>query len=180
MTIDLLIRNGFVIDGSGRPGRIADLGVSAGKIVGVGEDCGSATRVMDADGLVVAPGFIDVHTHYDAQAFWDPMLTPSSLHGVTTIVGGNCGFSIAPLSPHSSEYVPRMLARVEGMPIESLLAGVPWDWSSTGEFLQRLDRQLALNSAWLIGHSALRGCVMGPDAVLDCDTRAALRNGNAA
>ena len=79
-------------------------------------------------------------------------------------MGGNCGFSIAPLSPHSSEYVPRMLACVEGMPIESLLAGVPWDWSSTGEFLQRLDRQLALNSAWLIGHSVLRGCVMGPDA----------------
>ena len=120
VTIDLLIRNGFVIDGSWetRP----DCGPRGFRREDRRRRGGlwSATRVMDADGLVVAPGFIDVHTHYDAQAFWDPMLTPSSLHGVTTIVGGNCGFSIAPLSPHSSEYVPRMLAR-RGMPISRCL-----------------------------------------------------------
>ena len=162
--LDITLRGGFVIDGTGAERRRADVGIQDGRIVALGNDVPRATREIDVSDLVVAPGFIDVHTHYDAQAFWDPMLTPSILHGVTTVFGGNCGFSIAPLSPASAEYVRPMLARVEGMPIESLVAGVPWDWKSTADFLERLDGKLALNSGWLVGHSALRGVVMGSAA----------------
>ena len=162
--LDTTLRGGFVIDGTGAERRRADVGIKDGRIVALGNDVPAATREIDVSNLVVAPGFIDVHTHYDAQAFWDPMLTPSILHGVTTVFGGNCGFSIAPLSPASAEYVRPMLARVEGMPIESLVAGVPWDWRSTADFLERLDGKLALYSGWLVGHSALRGVVMGPKA----------------
>src|SRR5215831_15647908 len=109
--LDLVVRNGLVVDGTGAPATRADVGVSGGRIVAIGEVDDTAAHTIDADGLVVAPGFIDPHTHYDAQIMWDPALTPSSFHGVTTIVGGNCGFSVAPLNADSADYLMRMLAR---------------------------------------------------------------------
>ncbi|HPG26527.1 MAG TPA: amidohydrolase family protein, partial [Myxococcota bacterium] len=116
-------------------------------------------------GRVVAPGFVDVHTHYDAQAFWDGTLSPSPYHGVTTVLAGHCGFSIAPLSPDAGEYLMKMLSRVEGMPLESLAEGVPWDWQSFGEYLGKLDGKLSVNAGFMVGHSALRRVVMGERAV---------------
>ena len=130
---DTLIRGGTLIDGTGAPGRRADVGLRDGRIAAIGELSEPAAETLDAQGRVGAPGFIDIHTHYDAQVFWDPTLSPSPFHGVTTIVGGNCGFSIAPLVPEAGGYLMRMLARVEGMPIERLEEGVPWDWQSFGD-----------------------------------------------
>ncbi|MBC8483698.1 MAG: amidohydrolase family protein, partial [Actinobacteria bacterium] len=123
--------------------------------------------VRAADGRIVGAGVVDVPTHYGAQPFWDGTLSPSPLHGVTTVIGGNCGFTIAPLSddPADGEYLMRMLSRVEGMPLESLLEGVPWDWKSTAEFLDAGDPLLAINAGYKVGHSALRRVVMGEDAV---------------
>jgi N-acyl-D-aspartate/D-glutamate deacylase len=163
--LDWIIRNGLLLDGTGAAGRVGDVGIRGDRIVAVGAVDEPAERTVDATGLAVAPGFVDIHTHYDAQAFWDPMLTPSPLHGVTTVFGGNCGFSIAPLSEEAGAYLKGMLARVEGMPLESLEAGVPWDWRSFGEYLSRLDGRLAINAGFLVGHSALRRVVMGPAAV---------------
>lgn len=161
---DLVIRNGTVIDGTGQPARHADVGIREGRIVATGEVDGTAARQLDADGRVVCPGFIDVHTHLDAQAFWDPLLSPSPLHGVTTAIAGNCGFTIAPLSPSTGEYLMPMLAKVEGMPLESLRTGVPWDWGTTSEYLERLDGTLAINTGFMVGHSAIRRLVMGEAA----------------
>src|SRR4051812_30558324 len=130
--LDLIIRHGEVIDGTGAPRRRADVGIAGGRIDAIGDlSSATAVRIIDAAGKVVTPGFVDVHTHYDAQAFWDGTLSPSPLHGVTSVFAGNCGFSIAPLSadPADAAYLMRMLARVEGMPLESLDAGVPWDWT---------------------------------------------------
>ncbi|MBK7949217.1 MAG: amidohydrolase family protein [Deltaproteobacteria bacterium] len=162
---DILIRGGLVVDGSGAPARRADVALRDGRIRAIGELSGPARETIDATGRIVAPGFVDVHTHYDAQVFWDPTVSPSLYHGVTTVVGGNCGFSIAPLTPDAGEYLMRMLARVEGMPLASLREGVPWSWSSFGEYLGLLDGRLAVNAGFMVGHSAIRRVVMGERAV---------------
>jgi N-acyl-D-aspartate/D-glutamate deacylase len=163
--LDVVIRGGTIVDGSGAPGQPGDLGIRDGRIVAIGEVTEEARETIDAAGKVVAPGFVDVHTHYDAQAFWDGTLSPSPYHGVTTVMAGNCGFSIAPLAPDAGEYLMRMLARVEGMPLESLEVGVPWDWTSFGEYLGKLDGKLSVNAGFMVGHSAIRRVVMGERAV---------------
>lgn len=162
--LDTLITGGLVVDGTGAAPFRADVGVRDGRVVSLGTESEPARRTIDADGRVVSPGFVDVHTHLDAQAFWDPSLGPSPLHGVTTAFAGNCGFSIAPLSAESGGYLMTMLARVEGMPLASLTAGVPWDWSSTAEYLERLDGTLSINTGFMVGHSAMRRLVMGEAA----------------
>src|SRR5438105_7543926 len=149
---DLVIKGGEVVDGTGAPRRRADVAVQDGRVVEIGDLDGTARRTIDVDGRVVAPGFVDVHTHLDVQGFWDPTLSPSPLHGVTTVLGGNCGFTVAPLTDEAGEYLMRMLSRVEGMPLESLQHGVPWDWTSTAEYLDRLDGTLALNAGFMVGH----------------------------
>ena len=162
---DVVIRNGLVIDGTGAPGQIADVALNDGRIAAVGEVSESGAREIDAQGLVVAPGFVDIHTHFDAQVFWDTTLSPSPLHGVTTVISGNCGFTIAPLEPEHGDYMMQMLARVEGMPLTSLQQGVPWNWRTFGEYLDAIDGSLMPNAGFLVGHSALRRTVMGERAV---------------
>ena len=162
---DVVIRNGLVVDGTGNPGRTADVAIRDGRIVAIGEVSDKGNHEIDAEGLVVAPGFVDVHTHFDAQVFWDTTLSPSPLHGVTTVISGNCGFTIAPLEPEHGDYMMRMLARVEGMPLASLQQGVPWNWRTFGEYLDAIDGSLMPNAGFLVGHSALRRTVMGERSV---------------
>jgi len=163
--LDRLIRGGVVIDGTGAPRRTADIGIRDGRIAAIGRISEAARETVDADGAIIAPGFIDIHTHYDAQLLWDKSLTPSCFHGVTTIVGGNCGFTIAPLSDDGGRYIRRMLSRVEGMPLESLEAGGDWGWKSFGEYLDTVDQGLGINAGFLVGHSAIRRVVMGDAAI---------------
>jgi N-acyl-D-amino-acid deacylase len=139
MEYDLLVRGGRVVDGSGLPGYQADVGVRGGKIVDVGRLTGSAARIVDAAGLVVAPGFVDHHTHLDAQLFWDPYGTCEPQHGVTSVVMGNCGLTLAPMREGGEDAMVKSFVRVEAMPREALEAGVPWGWHSFGEYLDALE-----------------------------------------
>ncbi|MGE5826683.1 MAG: N-acyl-D-amino-acid deacylase family protein, partial [Bacteroidota bacterium] len=162
MPNDILIKNGTLIDGTGAPARRADVAISGGKIAGLGKASGPAKRTIDAGGLVVAPGFIDPHTHYDAQICWDGATTPSSWHGVTSVVMGNCGVGIAPCRPETREIAMRDLVNVEAIPFEVLKAGITWDWESFPEYLDAAARRKpALNLAFLAPLTPFRHYVMG-------------------
>ena len=162
MPHDLLIKNGLVIDGTGAPGRRADIAIDAGRITEIGSVSGSAKRVIDAEGLAVAPGFIDPHTHYDAQICWDGALTPSSWHGVTSVVMGNCGVGIAPCRPATREIAMRDLVNVEAIPFEVLNQGITWDWESFPQYLDAAARRKpSLNLAFLAPLTPFRHYVMG-------------------
>jgi N-acyl-D-aspartate/D-glutamate deacylase len=159
-----VLRGGTIVDGTGAPGVPGDVAIADGRIVGLGSGL-SGDRSVDAAGCVVAPGFIDIHTHYDCQVFWDPALTPSCYHGVTTVVAGNCGFSIAPTMPDRRMQIARTLEKVEDMDVESLAAGIPWDFTTFPEYLASVERRgTALNFAAYIGHTPLRIYVMGDEA----------------
>jgi N-acyl-D-aspartate/D-glutamate deacylase len=164
---DVIIRGGDVIDGTGAPRQRVDVGIIADRITRLGDLSNEpATRIIDSTDRVVTPGFVDVHTHIDAQVFWDTTVSPSPLHGVTTVIGGNCGFSVQPLGtdPADADYLMRMLSRVEGMPLNSLQVGVPWNWNTTAEYLDALEKTLSINAGFMVGHSAVRRVVMGGNA----------------
>ncbi|HKA61460.1 MAG TPA: D-aminoacylase [Methylomirabilota bacterium] len=167
MDFDLVVRGGTIVDGTGRPGVRGDVGIRDGRIAALGDVKGSAAQTVDAGGLVVAPGFIDVHTHYDAQVMWDRMLTISPWHGVTTVVMGNCGFGVAPTRPDHRGLIMRTLEKVEGMSLDALEAGLgeAWPFETFPQYLDAVERRgTALNVAVLLGHTPLRLYVMGEDA----------------
>ena len=162
---DLLIKNGRVADGSGMPSFVADVGIADGKVADVGPRLsGPARRVIDASDRVVAPGFIDNHCHFDAQVTWDPLCTYSPQHGVTTVIFGNCSLTLAPTKPDDREALAMMLSRVEAIPMESLQEGIPWEWTTFGEYLDFIDQRLGVNAGSLVGHSAVRRWAMGEEA----------------
>jgi N-acyl-D-aspartate/D-glutamate deacylase len=159
---DLVIRRGFVVDGTGSPGRVADVAIDSGVITELATRCSTGRREIDAHGLLVTPGFVDVHTHYDAQATWDPYLTPSSWHGVTTAVMGNCGVGFAPAAPDRHEWLIELMEGVEDIPGTALTEGIEWAWESFPEYLDALDaRRYVMDLGAQVPHGAVRGYVMG-------------------
>ncbi|MCU1370902.1 MAG: N-acyl-D-aspartate/D-glutamate deacylase [Ilumatobacteraceae bacterium] len=166
--LDHLITGGTVVDGTGAAPRLADVAVRDGRIVAIapaGEISEDAANVIDATGHLVIPGVIDPHTHYDAQLFWDGGASPSNVHGVTTVIGGNCGFTLAPLRAEDAAYTREFMASVEGMSVAALEEGVPWNWETFAEYLDRLEGNVGVNAGFLVGHNALRRYVMGADSV---------------
>ena len=161
---DLLIKDGRICDGSGLPSYNGDVAVQNGKIVDTGRVSGYARRTVHARGLAVAPGFIDFHTHLDAQLLWDPIATSSCWHGITTVIPGNCGLTLAPCRPQDRENILGSFVRVEAMPLKVLQSAVDWEWETFPQYLDRLDGKLGVNVAALVGHCALRQYVMGDAA----------------
>jgi N-acyl-D-aspartate/D-glutamate deacylase len=164
MAYDLLIKGGKIIDGSGMPAFHGDVGATDGRIVEIGELSGPAKETINADGLAVTPGFIDNHSHFDAQVIWDPLCTYSCYHGVTTVLSGNCSLNLAPTREEDRDLMLQMLSRVEAIPIDALRTGVEFSWGSFGQYLDVLDRRLGINVAPMVGHSAVRRYVMGDEA----------------
>src|SRR5215831_7638179 len=164
MAYDLLVKNGRIIDGTGMPAFHGDVAVVQGKIVELGRLSGPARRVIDADGLAVAPGFIDNHCHYDAQVTWDPFCTFSCYHGATTVIIGNCSLTLAPLKRDDRDKLAGMLSYVEAIPMDVLQAGVPWNWESFPDYMRAVGQRLGVNVGTLVGHSAVRLYAMGDDA----------------
>jgi len=167
LSLDYLVKGATIVDGTGGASYVGNVGVKDGKIASISRngDAPEAAETYDATGMVVAPGFIDNHTHYDAQLFWDPMMTPSNVHGVTTVLGGNCGFTLAPLRGADADYTRRMMQKVEGMPLEALETGVPWGWETFADYLNAVEQSgLSLNAGFLVGHCAIRRYVMGAEA----------------
>ncbi|MGE5220081.1 MAG: N-acyl-D-amino-acid deacylase family protein [Chloroflexota bacterium] len=163
---DLILKGGRIYDGSGMPSFIGDVATSRGRIDAIGRINEAADRVLDVGGLAVAPGIIDFHTHFDAQLWWDPLASSSTDHGVTTIVMGNCGLTLAPCKPESRDALIGTFVRVEDMPRQSLQAGIPWEWTTHSDFLNALARKpLGLNVATLVGHCAVRQYAMGEACV---------------
>jgi N-acyl-D-aspartate/D-glutamate deacylase len=169
MAHDLLITGGTVVDGTGAPGRLADVAVDGDRITAVGDLSGAtAHRVIDATGKIVSPGFVDLHTHLDAQIGWDPMLTSSSWHGVTTVLMGNCGVTFAPAAPENRRYLAELMESVEDIPRDAILNGLSWAWESYGEYLDAVtELRPALNVVGLLGHCATRYHVMGDASMSD-------------
>jgi len=175
MALDLVIRNGTIVDGSGAARYRADVGIAGGRIAEIGRIRALAQRTIDADGLIVAPGFVDGHTHMDAQVAWDRLGSCSCWHGVTSVIMGNCGFALAPCRPEAREWFARCLTAVEDIPTEAMLAGIDWTWETFPEYLAAVERlPKAINYGAYIGHSALRMYVMGERALTETATEADL------
>ena len=166
MALDLVIKNGTVVDGSGSPRYRADVGVSDGRIVEIGRIRSRANEYIDAEGHIVAPGFVDGHTHMDAQVAWDRLGSCSCWHGVTSVVMGNCGFALAPCKPNEREWIARCLEAVEDIPTDAMMNGIDWTWETFPEYYAQVKSlPKAINYAAFIGHSALRMYVMGERAL---------------
>jgi len=169
--LDVRIDGALIVDGTGAEPLLGSVGIRGGRIVTVATGDAStidedAAEIIDGVGLALSPGFIDPHTHYDAQLFWDPLASPSNLHGVTSMIAGNCGFTLAPLIEGDSDYLARMMAKVEGMPLPALEQGVPWEWSDFAEYLDRVEAGgLGINVGFMVGHCAVRRKVMGAGAI---------------
>jgi N-acyl-D-amino-acid deacylase len=166
---DLIIRNGTVVDGTGAPALRADIAIDGDRITAIGDlSTAIASREIDASGLVVSPGFVDLHTHLDAQVAWDPLLTSSSWHGVTTVLMGNCGVTFAPVAPDDRQFLAEMMESVEDIPREAILGGLDWKWNTYPEYLDAVERMRpALNMVGMVGHCAVRYNVMGERSLTD-------------
>jgi N-acyl-D-amino-acid deacylase len=166
MAYDVVIKNGTVVDGTGRAPYRADVAIQGDRIVEIGKITESATRTLDAEGHVVTPGFVDIHTHLDAQIFWDPIASSSCWHGVTSVVMGNCGVTFAPCKPQDREYLAHLMESVEDIPAATIMAGMPWQWETYGEYLKALDaRPKGMNVGGLVGHCAVRYWAMGAESL---------------
>ncbi len=166
MPYDLIVKNGTIIDGTGQVGRRANIAVEGSRITEIGNVTGAAKRTIDAEGKIVTPGFVDIHTHLDAQIWWDPTVSSSCWHGVTSVVMGNCGVTFAPCRPEDREYLAHLMESVEDIPAESINAGMPWKWETYGEYLRALDQiPKGVNVGGMVGHCAVRYWAMGPKSL---------------